>query len=86
MVRAPSVVAVRPVWCDALRYDVLRSATPADFLDATACVESDGTDTTAFDGDVPATGEAFYYVVRAVNACPPGEGPIGDGDLARHCP
>ena len=61
----------------ALYYDVLRSDVPFDFLGPAVCVESDdGADRVARDGDPPA-GAAYYYLVRAQNDCPAGEGPLG---------
>jgi len=63
-----------------VRYDVLRTSNPADFVNGTVCIESDdASDTTALDADVPPPGGFFYYLVRAENACPAalGEGPLG---------
>lgn len=63
----------------ALRYDVLRSTSPADFTSPlTACLESDdGSDTIAVDSLTPAVGTCQYYLVRAENFCPQGMGPLG---------
>jgi photosystem II stability/assembly factor-like uncharacterized protein len=64
----------------ALVYDTVSSLDPADFLSnpSVTCVESnDGSDTTAIDPRVPATGSVIYYLVRAENAC--GPGPAGTG-------
>lgn len=72
-------------------YDTLRSADPGDFTTA-VCVESqDGTDTFATDTSSPAPGNAFFYLVRAVDACPSGVGPLGaDGNgnviIGTSCP
>ena len=72
-------------------YDTLRSLDPSDFT-ASTCVESDdGSDTVATDATEPAAGAAFYYLVRAQNACPSGDGPLGHdssgGERAgRSCP
>ncbi len=42
------------------------------------CVETDdGSDTAAQDLDLPAAGSIFYYLPRAENDCPVGEGPLG---------
>jgi hypothetical protein len=61
-------------------YDTLRSSDPTDFVAATVCVEEDdGTDTEAEDTDSPALGGVFYYLVRAENSCPVGEGSLGIG-------
>jgi hypothetical protein len=51
-------------------YDTVRSTAPGDFGPAATCIESDdGTDTVAYDGSTPAAGEAFFYLIRAENAC-----------------
>jgi hypothetical protein len=58
-------------------YDTLRSEMPFDFM-AAHCVESDdGLDTEAADGDWLPEGMIYYYLVRAQNSCPDGEGPLG---------
>lgn len=61
-----------------LVFDVLRSTSPADFVTGAACVESDdGADLVAPDAAQPAVHEVLYYLVRAQNGCPSGEGPLG---------
>ena len=75
-------------WTSVLRYDTLRAATPWDFPGG-ACVETDGTDTRTVDGAWPAPAAAFFYLVRAENAC--GSGSLGsrsDGAprAGRSCP
>lgn len=72
-------------------YDTLRSEFPFDFRGAT-CVESDdGLDLLSEDGDFLLEGMVYYYLVRAQNICPDGEGPLG-GDWrdkpreGRSCP
>jgi hypothetical protein len=73
-------------------YDVVRSTTPSDFQASATCVESnDGLDTQAVDSSTPASGTAFYYLVRAENACASGQGPLSpDPELwprvSRSCP
>jgi len=63
----------------AVTYDVLRSSGPDNFLTGTTCLaDVDATDTVALDAELPASGSAAYYLVRAVNGCP-GEGPLGRG-------
>jgi hypothetical protein len=58
-------------------YDTLRSSSPGDFTSA-ACIETDdGTDGQSNDPAIPAASFGFYYLVRAGNACPAGEGPLG---------
>jgi len=79
-----------------LLYDTIRSTVRSNFFTAppATCVESnDGPNTTAVDPLSPPSGGAFYYVVRAQNACP---GALGVGSLgttssgaprlARDCP
>jgi hypothetical protein len=58
------------------RFDVLRSAAPADFTAAT-CVESGGADRVASDGQLPAP--LFAYLVRVRNACGGNAGTRSDG-------
>jgi hypothetical protein len=59
-------------------YDVLRSNTPADFFTSAICLESnDGPNSTATDLSNPAIQAVFFYLVRAQDACPSGEGPLG---------
>ena len=72
-------------------YDTLRSELPMDFHVA-ACVESDdGLDLLSEDGEFLPEGMVYYYLVRAQNNCPDGEGPLG-GDWrgkpreGRSCP
>jgi hypothetical protein len=73
-------------------YDTLVSGDPANFVADTLCVESDdGTDTEAATSSAPPPGAAHFYLVRAQNACPDGEGPLGrrsDGAtrVGRTCP
>lgn len=56
-----------------VRYDTLRSSSPSDFNGLGQCLESnDGPNTTATDSATPAPGAAFYYLVRARNACAAG--------------
>ena len=67
------------------RFDVLRSAAPADFTAAT-CVENGGADRVASDGQVPAS--LFAYLVRVRNACGGNAGSRSDGTprTAALCP
>jgi len=51
-------------------YDLLRTGLKTDFLSSAACVSSGTAVTSAIDGDLPAPGQAFYYLVRARNGCP----------------
>lgn len=66
------------VGASSTQYDTLRSANPSDFSTSITCIESgDGLDMQATDADTPALGQAYYYLVRAENACPDSEGPLG---------
>jgi V8-like Glu-specific endopeptidase len=58
-------------------YDTLRSELPFDFMTAQCLESDDGMDTEAADGDWLPPGMIFYYLVRAQNGCPLGEGPLG---------
>jgi hypothetical protein len=76
----------------AVVYDALRSADPANFVGAATCVESnDGSNTTATDASAPAVGTGFFYLVRAENTCPSGQGLLGTNSsgtpiAGRSCP
>ena len=59
---------------DAAAYDLIRASTPNGFGAAT-CVETNGSDGDSFEPATPAAGGAFYYLVRAENAC--GQGTLG---------
>lgn len=61
----------------AVVYDVLRAASPDDFASARCLETDDGKDTTALDGDTPASGSAAWFLVRARNVCPSAEGTLG---------
>ena len=61
-------------------YQVLRSSDPSNFVDATTCLVLPNAQVAmATDGASPAPGAVFYYLVRALNACPGDEGlgPLG---------
>jgi hypothetical protein len=60
-----------------LRYDTLRTGVPSDFTAPAECLESSGTDTATPDAQSPAPGGVYFYLVRAVNACPSGTGTLG---------
>src|SRR5262249_18371476 len=64
----------------ALVYDTLRSTVRNDFLSgSTVCLESDdGPNTAASDAAVPSVGQVFYYVTRAQDGCPSGQGSLGN--------
>jgi hypothetical protein len=76
----------------AIVYDLLRTTTPSDFTAAASCLESDdGTDRVAVEATAPALGGVIYFLPRAQNACPAGEGPLGTSSsgvprAGRQCP
>jgi hypothetical protein len=73
-------------------YDTLRSEAAGDFGAAAVCVETDdSSNRSSVDAAVPADGGVFFYLVRAENACPAGQGSLGarsDGTprAGRTCP
>jgi hypothetical protein len=58
-------------------YDVLRSGDPGDFVSGAVCIASDAMTETAVDLSLPLQGELFFYLVRAENDCPGGQGSLG---------
>jgi hypothetical protein len=59
----------------AIVYDTLRSTTASNFTSSATCVESnDGGNTSATDATVVTPGSARFYLTRAENACPVGQG------------
>jgi hypothetical protein len=76
----------------AIGYDTLRSTSAGSFTGVAACIESgDGSDTSASDVAAPPSKGAFFYLVRAENACPMGQGTLGTASngtprLGRNCP
>jgi hypothetical protein len=56
------------------------------------CIESDdGPNTSATDTAVPTAGQSFFYLTRAQNACPQGQGTLGTDSsgnerIGRACP
>ena len=73
-------------------YDTLRSGTAGNFGAAAVCVEADdSSDRSSVDAAVPAPGGVYFYLVRAENTCPAGQGSLGtrsDGTprAGRTCP
>jgi len=62
-----------------LVYDALRSPSRSDFVAAATCIESDGSDLAAAETTVPGLDLVQYYLVRAQNDCPAGDGSLGQG-------
>jgi hypothetical protein len=76
--------------CTTPYYDTLRSTNAGDFVNEAQCIEADGIDTNTIDAEEVAGGIVFY-LVRATNACPVGEGTLGTRTnltqrTGRHCP
>ncbi len=72
-------------------YDALRSADASDFVSAAVCIATDAPGMTATDPPMPDVGRSFFYLIRAENRCPGGQGPLGansNGNLisGRSCP
>jgi hypothetical protein len=62
-------------------YETIRSANPVNFVTSATCiVGADPEATSINDVTTPPAGQVFYYVTRAVNACPGSE---GEGSLGR---
>jgi hypothetical protein len=62
----------------AFGYELIRSSAANDFLNATTCPgAADPSEPLRLDTTLPASGVSFFYLVRARNACPNGEGPLG---------
>lgn len=62
----------------AVVYDTLGATDPEDFLLSAFCVEADdGLDTEATVSGAPPPGTSSFFLVRAQNRCPAGEGPLG---------
>jgi hypothetical protein len=58
-------------------YDTVRATTPANFISATCVETNDGPNTSSTDATALAPGGAFFYLVRAENGCPSGQGILG---------
>jgi len=70
-------------------YDVIRSTSPSDLVGPAVCFASNLVVTTASDPERPAAGSAFFYVVRAADACGDGVAHVGSDGLpvpAHVCP
>ncbi|MCP3981416.1 MAG: hypothetical protein GY716_19120 [bacterium] len=70
----------------AVIYDVVSSAHPSDFSASNGVCEetNDGSNTTAVNNDILASGEVRFFLVRAGNSC--GEGSISGDRDALACP
>jgi hypothetical protein len=73
-----------------LAYDLLRAPAP-DASSSAICLVTDSSATLAADAEVPPVDTAFFYLVRARNACPSGVGSLGADSsgtprLAPDCP
>ncbi len=65
-----------------VEYETLRVSDVAAFPYVTSCITDPSPgDLTASDFQDPASGETFYYLVRATNNCP---GPAADGSLGQN--
>jgi hypothetical protein len=67
-----------------VRYDVIRGTLSAGSGSAETCLVNEATARTLTDGEVPASGTGFYYLIRASNAC--GAGTLGAGRSGGNCP
>lgn len=56
----------------AFTFDILRSPTAGDFTGAATCEASGTPAISLVDASTPVTGQAFFYLVRALDACPSG--------------
>jgi len=62
-----------------VHYDAIRSTVASDFTASGACVATDESSTSLSDPTTPLLQQPFYYLVRAQNSCPQGNGPLGSG-------
>jgi hypothetical protein len=73
-------------------FETVRSDDPSDFMTGAVCLMSfNPTATTSMDAEIPEQGVAFHYLVRAMNGCSAGAGPLGEGSdgaprTAINCP
>ena len=72
-------------------YDVLRSTTPTDFVTAATCIATASAATSLTEATTPLVGQAFFYLVRADDTCPSGQGSLGTSSggtarTGRSCP
>jgi N-acetylneuraminic acid mutarotase len=74
-----------------LGYDAIRSSVAGDFVDGAVCVATNTAGQSAIDDAAPSPGQVFFYLVRADDGCPGGEGPLGTDSsgvtrVGRSCP
>jgi hypothetical protein len=69
-------------------YDVIRSNRPSSFQGpGSICLQdANASDTAAVDLATPFPDRTFFYLVRALNGCPNGVGPLGGSFQAAACP
>ena len=58
-------------------YNVVRSGTASDFVQAATCIVSGLAGTSLTDPVAPSPGLGFFYLIGAQDACPVGQGPLG---------
>jgi len=74
-----------------LLYDVLRSRVASNFQLNTTCIATDTPSNSTIDATAPPVGTAHYYLLRAQDGCPNGQGPLGNASngtsrTGRSCP
>ncbi len=75
-------------------YDTIRSTSPSNFFGPAICIESNnGPNVTAVDAATPGAGQAYFYLIRPQNSCPPpndagtlGFASSGSERTGRNCP
>ena len=73
----------------ATTYDTLMSKAANNFMSGGNCTESNGTNTSTTDTNVPSNGVTFYYLSVAQNACGTGSAGTMTGGaqrIVRTCP
>jgi hypothetical protein len=72
-------------------YDLIRADVKNNFTGGGSCILTNTTSTTQTTSQNPALGHAYYFLVRAENSCPAGQGSLGTYSngaprTARTCP
>ena len=75
----------------AVTYELLRGSGANNFVTGTACIGVGSAEPRATDPTLPVLGDVLYYLARAVNDCPGGDGSVGQSSAgeprpARSCP